>query len=46
MVIGWLIASMDRLTANSVMYCSTIKEIWLDLDERFGQSSMAQRYFL
>ena len=46
MVIGWLIASMDRLTAKSVMYCSTAQEIWLDLEDRFVQASMAQLYSL
>ncbi|CAO2816832.1 unnamed protein product [Amaranthus hypochondriacus] len=46
MLIGWLISSMDRLTAKSVMYCSTAQEIWLDLEERYGQASMAQLYSL
>ena len=36
MIIGWLIASMDRLTAKSIMYCSTTHEIWTDLKDRFG----------
>ncbi|CAO2838684.1 unnamed protein product [Amaranthus hypochondriacus] len=46
MIISWLIASMDRLTAKSIMYCSTAQEIWSDLEERFGQASMAQLYSL
>lgn len=36
MVIGWLIASMDRLIAKSIMYCGTAREIWSELEERFG----------
>lgn len=46
MVIGWLIASMDRLLAKSIMYCNTAHEIWSDLEERFGQASLAQLYSL
>ena len=46
MVIGWLIASMDRLTTQSIMYCSTAQEIWSDLEEHFGQASMASLYSL
>lgn len=46
MVIRWLIASMDRLTAKSIMYCSTAHEIWTDLEDRFGQASLAQLYSL
>ena len=46
MVIDWLIASMDRLIAKSIIYCSIAQEIWYDLEERFGQASMAQLYSL
>lgn len=46
MVIGWLIASLDRLIAKSIMYCNTAHEIWSDLEERFGQASMAQLFSL
>lgn len=46
MVIGWLIASVDRLTAKSVTYCSTAQEILLDLEDCFGQASIARLYSL
>ncbi|CAO2825065.1 unnamed protein product [Amaranthus hypochondriacus] len=46
MVIGWLIASMDRSIAKSIMYCATAREIWSELEERFGQASLAQLYSL
>lgn len=46
MEIEWLIASMNRLTAKNIMYCSTAHEIWSDLKDRFGQASMAQLYSL
>lgn len=46
MVIGWLIASLDRTLAKSIMYFSTSNEIWKDLEDRFGQSSYSQLYAL
>lgn len=46
MVIGWLIASLDRNLAKSIMYYLTAREIWQDLEDRFGQSSCSQLYVL
>lgn len=46
MVIGWLIASLDRNLAKSIMYYCTAAEIWKDLEDRFGQSSCSQLYGL
>ncbi|CAO2815585.1 unnamed protein product [Amaranthus hypochondriacus] len=46
MVIGWLIASLDRNLAKSIMYYCTASEIWKDLEDRFGQSSYSQLYSL
>ncbi|CAO2834773.1 unnamed protein product [Amaranthus hypochondriacus] len=46
MVIGWLIVSLDRIIAKSVMYYNDAYEIWSDLEERFGKSSSAQLYSL
>ena len=46
MVIGWLIASLDRTLAKSIMYYSITSEIWKDLEDRFGQSSYSQLYAL
>lgn len=36
MVIRWLIASLDRNLAKSIMYYCTAREIWKDLEDRFG----------
>ena len=44
MVIGWLIASLDRMTAKSIMYYTTAKDIWCNLEERFGKTSSSQLY--
>lgn len=44
MVIGWLIASLDRMTAKSIMYYTTAREIWCNLEDRFGKTSSAQLY--
>lgn len=46
MLIGWLIASLDRVVAKSVMYNRYASEIWTDLEERFGVSTSAQIYSL
>ena len=41
MVIGWLIASLNRVVAKSVMYNKYVSKIWIDLEERFGVSTSA-----
>lgn len=46
MIIGWIIASPDRVIAKSVMYYNTAHEIWNYLEERFEKSSSAQLYSL
>lgn len=46
MVIGWLISSLDRMVAKSVMYNKYASKIWNDLEERFGVSTSAQIYSL
>ena len=46
MVIGWIIASLDRVVAKSIMYYNNAQEIWYDLEERFGKSSSAQLHSL
>lgn len=46
MVLGWLIASLDRVVAKSVLYNKYTSEIWSDLEERFGVSTSAQIYSL
>lgn len=33
MIIGWLISSLDRMVAKSVMYNKFASDIWNDLEE-------------
>lgn len=44
MVIGWLIDVLDPKIGKSIINFSTAIEAWVDLEERFGQSSSAQLY--
>ncbi|XP_071685594.1 uncharacterized protein [Rutidosis leptorrhynchoides] len=46
MVQGWLISSMDREIKNSVKYAVTSRDIWLDLEERFGKENAPRAYEL
>lgn len=46
LVISWLIANLDETIAKSVLFMQTAREIWQDLDDRFGYTSMAQVYSL
>lgn len=46
MVISTLIATLDRMTAESVAHYINARKIWLDLEEWFGLSSFAQLYSL
>ena len=46
MVIGWLVSSLDRMMAKSVMYYSFARKIWTDLEERFGTTTSTQIYSL
>lgn len=41
MVIGWIIAVLDPQIAGSILFVDTAREIWLDLEERFGHASSA-----
>lgn len=42
MVIGWIISSLDQINTRSIMYYGTAREVWKDLEDRFGQTSAAQ----
>lgn len=42
MVIGWLIALLDRHIARSIMYFKTTSDIWADLEGRYGNPSSSQ----
>lgn len=46
MAIGWLIASLDRHIARSIMYFKTASDIWADLEGRYGNPSSSQMYRL
>ncbi|XP_060178360.1 uncharacterized protein LOC132608342 [Lycium barbarum] len=46
MVISWLLYSLSREIAESVIYSKTAKEIWTELEERFGQTNGPQLYQL
>ncbi|XP_019239054.1 PREDICTED: uncharacterized protein LOC109219087 [Nicotiana attenuata] len=44
MVFAWLSNSVSRDIADSVLYCDTARDLWKDLEERYGQSN-ASRYY-
>ncbi|XP_059294735.1 uncharacterized protein LOC132047752 [Lycium ferocissimum] len=46
MVISWLLNSLSRDISESVLYYATAKDIWEELEARFGQSSGARLYQL
>ncbi|XP_074327777.1 uncharacterized protein LOC141665691 [Apium graveolens] len=46
MVIGWIITALDPQIAASILYVDTAREVWIDLEERFGQVTSAQIYAL
>lgn len=46
MIIGWIVSNLGVLIARSVHNLKTAREIWVDLEERFGQGSAAQLYSL
>lgn len=45
-VIGWLLAVLDAFIAKSVLWYNIAREIWNELEERYGQSSNAQLFAL
>ncbi|CAO2824348.1 unnamed protein product [Amaranthus hypochondriacus] len=46
LVCSWLLFNLDESIASSVMFLRSAKDIWLDLKERFGYTSLAQIYAL
>lgn len=36
MVTGWILRSLGAMTAKSVLHLRSTKEIWKDLEDRFG----------
>ncbi|XP_071695510.1 uncharacterized protein [Rutidosis leptorrhynchoides] len=46
MVRGWLVSSMIKEIKNSVKYAITSRDIWVDLEERFGKENASRAYEL
>ncbi|XP_069144347.1 uncharacterized protein [Solanum lycopersicum] len=46
MVLSWLLNSLSKEIADSVIYSIIAKELWQELEDRFGQSNGAQLYHL
>ncbi|KAH0715242.1 hypothetical protein KY284_008147 [Solanum tuberosum] len=46
MVTSWLLNSLSKDIAASVIYSSTTRELWLSLEHRFGQSNGAKLFHL
>ncbi|XP_019167830.1 PREDICTED: uncharacterized protein LOC109163537 [Ipomoea nil] len=44
MVKGWLKSAMDKDMRNSVRYANTARDIWEDLEERFGKGSAPRAF--
>lgn len=42
MVLSWLLNSLSKEIADSVIYSKTAKDLWKELDNRFGRSNGAQ----
>ncbi|XP_074328420.1 uncharacterized protein LOC141666330 [Apium graveolens] len=39
MMISWMLGVLDQNIARSVLYFKTVREIWLNLEERYGTAS-------
>jgi len=46
MVTSWLLNSLSKDIASSVLYSRTAKDLWSDLEHRFGQPNGAKLYHL
>ncbi|XP_019264489.1 PREDICTED: uncharacterized protein LOC109242112 [Nicotiana attenuata] len=46
MVISWLLNSLSKDIADTMLYSKTAKDIWTELEARFGQCNGAQLYQL
>lgn len=42
LVCSWLLFNLDDVIAKSVLFLKIAREIWIDLEERFGFTSMTQ----
>ena len=43
-VMGWLLSIIDEKIANTLQWLKTAKDIWDELEERYGQTSCAQLF--
>ncbi|XP_021734751.1 uncharacterized protein LOC110701400 [Chenopodium quinoa] len=43
---SWILFNLDKSISRSVMFLRTTREIWIDLEERYGYTSLAQIYAL
>lgn len=46
LVCSWLLCNLDDSLSRSVLFFKTAREIWLDLEDRFGYASMTQIFSL
>lgn len=44
MITGWIITVLEPQIAASILYIETAREIWIELEERYGQLLSAQIY--
>ncbi|XP_074374270.1 uncharacterized protein LOC141714664 [Apium graveolens] len=46
LVISWILFNLDETIAHSVLFLKTARDIWKDLEDRFGYASITQIYSL
>lgn len=46
MVYGWLISSMEREIKSNIKYAIPTRDMWVDLEERFGKENAIRAYEL
>ncbi|XP_074343831.1 uncharacterized protein LOC141683044 [Apium graveolens] len=46
LVISWILFNLDETIACSVLFLKTARDIWKDLEDRFGYASITQIYSL
>jgi len=39
MVISWILHAVEKRISNNILFSNSSKQIWLDLEQRFGQSN-------
>lgn len=44
MVFAWLSNALSKDIVDSVLHCDTDRDLWRDIDERYGQSSVSRYY--